>query len=105
MTLSELWAYLSTSRLETKVDFLIQKVDNLFLSLKGLNTQMHEKFEELRQRLDTATNGIAAELKALKDQISGGLSASEAQKVVDDMTPLIERLEGMGKDENNPIPE
>ena len=58
----------------------------------------------LNTRLNTATNEIASDLKALRDSLKGGLSAAEADKAIADLTPSIERLEGLGADPADPVP-
>lgn len=65
---------------------------------------MHEEFNAVIKRIDEATNAIADEIKALKDQISGGLSADEAGPILATLDSLAGKLETIGHDPNNPVP-
>lgn len=54
-------------------------------------------------RVNTATNEIAADLQALRDKITTGGSLSEADAAV--LDGIATRLEVMGVDPENPVPE
>jgi len=59
-------------------------------------------FDNLVERLNTATNEVAADLAQLKaDLASNDLSSSDAAARLE---PLVSRLEEMGKDPDNPDP-
>lgn len=49
--------------------------------------------------LNTATDEIAADLEALREQVSN-VDAVTAEK----FTPLVERLRALGADPENPVP-
>lgn len=58
------------------------------------------KMEELLQRLDGATNEIAKDLTALRDQLKDSLTPEQKSR----LTAHIERLEALGADPADPIP-
>lgn len=56
-------------------------------------------------RLNTATNKIAARLTKLAEQIAtGGMSAADEAAAVTELNALAANLEGMGTDPDAPIP-
>lgn len=59
------------------------------------------KMDELLQRLNAATNEIAADLERLRGQLGDVLTPE--QKAA--LTAQIERLEQLGVDPANPVPE
>ena len=66
-------------------------------------TMMGERMaatDDLVVRLDAATNELAADLAALRDEVAG-LDAGVAAK----FEPLVSRLEALGQDPTNPVPE
>jgi len=56
--------------------------------------------DEIVARLDAATNEIAADLAALRDEVAGGDAAIAAK-----FEPLVSRLEQLGADSSNPVPD
>jgi hypothetical protein len=56
--------------------------------------------DDLAARLDSATNELANDLAALRDEVAN-LDAGVAAK----FEPLVSRLEAMGADPNNPLPD
>lgn len=56
--------------------------------------------DDLAARLNAATNELAADLQALRDEVAG-LDAGVAAK----FEPLVSRLEAMGVDPANPVPD
>lgn len=56
--------------------------------------------DDLANRLNLATNELAADLQALRDEVAG-LDAGVAAK----FEPLVARLEAMGTDPANPVPD
>jgi len=56
--------------------------------------------DELVARFAVATDEIASDLQALRDEVAG-LDAGVAAK----FEPLVSRLEGLGADPENPVPE
>lgn len=64
-----------------------------------------EDFSAVLARIDTATNQIAADLKALKDQIAGaGLSAAVEADVLAQLDAKAKALEAIGKSTAPPTP-
>ena len=60
-----------------------------------------EDFQAAIVRIDVATDNIAAELKALKDQIAGGgLSADVEAQVLATLDAAATKLEAVGKTDN-----
>jgi len=58
------------------------------------------RMDELASRLNAATNELASDLQALKDQVAGLDEGLAAQ-----FEPLVARLEQMGQDPQNPVPD
>lgn len=56
--------------------------------------------DDLANRLNVATNELASDLQALRDEVAG-LDSGIAAK----FEPLVSRLEAMGADPANPVPE
>ena len=62
--------------------------------------------QALVARLDTATNSVAATLQTLRDQIAdGGLTKEQEAAAIANLDGAIARLEALGADPNNPVPE
>ena len=79
----------------------------LFIIFK-LNRIMEtqEKFQSVLSRIDTATNGIAGQLIALKEQIrGGGLSAEVENSILGQLDSAAGKLEGIGADSTDPVPD
>ena len=72
--------------------------DKLFTEIKSINQKleiMGEKLDAIKEQLNginDATNNIAADLERLAGQISGGLSAEEADSVVADLKTAADKL-------------
>lgn len=76
---------------------LTVKVDKIMASQADFDAKL--------TRIDTATDQIAAELKALADQVrNGGLTAAQEQAVADALEAKATRLEGIAADPNNVVP-
>lgn len=56
--------------------------------------------DDLVARLDAATNELASDLSALRDEVAN-LDAGVAAK----FEPLVSRLEALGADPSNPVPD
>lgn len=56
--------------------------------------------DEIVARLGAATDELARDLAALRDEVAGGDAAIAAK-----FEPLVSRLEAMGADPANPLPE
>lgn len=62
------------------------------------------EIQAVLDQVDTATNEVAADLQALRDQLAGGVTADEATGIQARLTALADRLTVMGKDPENPAP-
>jgi len=87
----------SLQRVETVLEVLRQQGVSLMTVASNI--------QDLIAAMNTATNAIAARIAALIAQISGGLSASEAESVNAELTTLKTQLEGLGANPDNPVPE
>jgi hypothetical protein len=63
-----------------------------------------QDIEAIVGRIDKATDDIAAELRDIKGQLSGGLGATEAAALQGRLDAAATKLEGIGKDPSNPVP-
>jgi len=61
----------------------------------------NEQIAALASRLDAATNEIANDLKALREQVADTI----APETLASLDAGIARLEAMGQDAENPVPE
>lgn len=66
--------------LNTKINTMGQKLDEILAQVSGIND---------------ATNNIAADLERLAGQISGGLTAEEADSVVTGLTAAADKLKAI----------
>ena len=74
-------------------------------ALQALGEQLmerQEQFDAAIQQLDEATNEVASDLQALRDEIAGGSAISEANLAV--LDAKIARLKALGADPENPVP-
>ena len=65
------------------------------------------KFVDVESAIDainTETNNLAARVDAIIAQIGGGISATDADTIVTQLTAVSDRLKGIGADQSNPIP-
>lgn len=82
--------------------------EKVLSEIKLLNTKievMGEKLDAIKEQLNginDATNNIAADLERLAGQISGGLSAEEADSVVTDLKTTVDKLKAIA--DINPEP-
>lgn len=92
-------------RLELSLTKLHEKVDRMGGQIADVNV--------LLDKLNTATNEVAADLdaqraqiEALKAQIAAGSPVTQEQldAVIGRLTPAVSRLEALGADPQNPIP-
>lgn len=60
-----------------------------------------DEFNAMLTRLDAATTEIANDLKALRDELGDSIS----QESLDTLNTNIAKLEELGKDPENPVPE
>jgi hypothetical protein len=73
-------------------------IDHLFERVRRLEHRM-SAVDDIITALNTATDEIASDLAALRDEISGGDTATAAK-----FAPLLDRLTALGQDPENPIP-
>jgi methyl-accepting chemotaxis protein len=84
--------------------------DKLFTEIKSINSKieiMGEKLDQIKEQLsgiNDATNNIAADLERLAGQISGGLTAEEADSVVADLTATASKLKAIADINAEPTP-
>lgn len=84
--------------------------DKLFTEIKSINSKieiMGEKLDQIKEQLsgiNDATNNIAADLERLAGQISGGLTAEEADSVVADLTATASKLKAIADINTEPTP-
>ena len=65
-----------------------------------------EDFQAAFGRVNEATNGIAAKLTELRDQLSNsGLSSEQEAEVLSQLDTLASQLTSMAQDPENPVPE
>jgi methyl-accepting chemotaxis protein len=75
--------------------------EKVLTELKSLTSKieiMGEKLDQIKEQLsgiNDATNNIAADLERLAGQISGGLSAEEADSVVADLKATTDKLKAI----------
>jgi|ERR1044072_492508 predicted nucleic acid-binding Zn-ribbon protein len=75
--------------------------DKLFTEIKSINSKieiMGEKLDAIKAELSAineSTNNIAADLDRLAGQISGGLTAEEADSVVADLKATSDKLKAI----------
>jgi predicted lipoprotein len=75
---------------------LARKVDNLMA--------VSQDIRDLLKRIDAATNEVAARLKALADDLEGGVSAADAKEIQGEIASLATHLESVARDPGNPVP-
>jgi len=87
------------------LDKVLKELKRITLKLNTMAATI-EQFEAALQRIDTATTGIAEQIRDLQDQITdAGLSAEQETNVLGRLDTIASSLENMGKDVNNPTPE
>jgi septal ring factor EnvC (AmiA/AmiB activator) len=86
--------------------------EKLFTEIKSINSKIEtimatiEQFESALSRIDAATTKTAQELQALKDQIAGaGLPAELESEVLAKLEAAATKLEGIGGNVENPVPD
>lgn len=83
--------------------------DKLFTEIKSITQKietMGQKLDEIKEQLagiNDATNNIAADLDRLAGQISGGLSAEEADSVVADLKSTSDKLKAIAAINPEPV--
>lgn len=94
---------LATQRQPASEDGRDAVLDALSEMENRIMSKMSE-FNEKMEAMDAATNEIASDLQALRDQIAGGLSADDATAALATLDAKIARLQQLGADPENPVP-
>lgn len=84
-----------------------RETETRFLQLNeriGVLMAVSQDIKDLCAQLDTATNAVAAEIQSLMDQISNGVSPTDAVDIKARLGALKDRLTALGQDPNNPVP-
>jgi len=86
-----------------------EKLDRILSLLGVLQTQQQEhhmavsaQIQAFSERVNLATNELAADLQALRDKIAAGTALTPEDVAV--LDGIATQLEAMGKDPENPIP-
>jgi ABC-type transporter Mla subunit MlaD len=81
------------------------KLDQI-INLNKTQMATLEQFESALNRIDTATTGIADQLRDLKEQLTNaGLSADVEAQVLSRLETAATQLEAVGTSVENPVPE
>ena len=92
----------SNTEHDSDVIKLLRKILNINENIMA----KQEQFESVLSRIDTATNKIAEQLRALKDQISNqGLPGDVEDQVLARLETAATQLEAVGASPENPVPE
>ena len=65
---------------------------------------MQQETKDLIQKIDDATNKVAAKLQKLIDDAASAGSLSEAE-IRTALQPEVDRLNALGADDSNPVPQ
>lgn len=88
-----------------QIDSSIASLRRLIKSQGDAIMATQAEFGAVLTRIDTATNEVAADLQALRDQIAGaGMSAEDEAAILAGLDAAASRLEGIGRDPENPVP-
>lgn len=91
------------------LDMLQKVLDNqnsLTQKFESFMKRTAEDFAAVIKRIDDATTAEADRLKALKDQIAAlGLDATTEESIFAQLDASAARLEGLGSDPENPVPQ
>lgn len=84
---------------------IIYEVRKDLIQWKGDLMAQLQEVKDILSRIDAATDGIAAKLKDLADKVeAGGLTSAEEAEVVSSLRGEADKLEGLAKDPENPVP-
>lgn len=88
---------------ETKI---LDSLNSITQKQSKFMADTQEQFNQVLTRIDGATNNVANQLRALKDQVAGqGLSIEVEQSILGQLEAAATRLEGVGADPANPVPD
>lgn len=95
----------------------LNQVEQKLLRIKELTIQINQemeramstvqKYNDLVQQIDKATNAIATRQQKMVDQLNNataGLSAEDAAAIATQLQAEIDRLNALGSDPANPVP-
>ncbi len=84
--------------MDRKLDLLYKQGALLMTKIDDVNA--------LLGKIDEETNKVAAEIQQLKDQIQNesGITGPDADTVVAKLGTIVQRLQAIGADPDNPIP-
>jgi hypothetical protein len=95
---------------ETKLDLCLARLELVLCRTETLEQKVDQlmavsqEIKSLVSQIDAATNEIAADLTALRDQIAGGVDAATAEEIRAGLQTQVERLTALGQDPANPVP-
>lgn len=92
---------------DKQTNVLNKMADELFDIKQKINQIManEQQFLDILSRIDTATNNIAEDLRRIKDQLAGGLSAEAATRIQAQLESKAVTLEGIAASTEEPVPE
>lgn len=93
-------------RILTRLEGMDRKLDRIIIQGARAMTKIDD-VNTLLTKIDEETNKVAAEIQQLKDQVinSGGISGADADAVVAKLGSLQSRLQALGADPDNPVPD
>lgn len=86
---------------------VLRKLNFIIQNLKDMSIESAQQFEDLRARMDTATNNIAADIRNLAGQVASGMTAEETTVAVGKMEKIATDLEAIASitaDAEEPTP-
>ena len=92
----------ASDRVTDRLDSILHAVATLAAHTKESLMAVSAQIQTFSDRVNTATNEIAATLKTLRDKVAAGQTLSAEDTAVLDAAAT--RLEAMGVDPENPVP-
>lgn len=89
-------------RVTAMLDQILHAVANLATHTKESLMTVTAQIQEFSDRVNAATNEIAADLQALRDKVAAGTPLTEEDTAL--LNAAASRLEAMGADPENPVP-
>lgn len=86
----------SLAELHEKLDRIERKQDEAM--------SKYTEISELLSAMDAATNEIASDIDALREQVAGGLTPEQATDVTAKLDAMKSRLVALGQDPEDPVP-
>jgi len=87
------------------------KLDQILNLLRGIKLQgeklmaIAKDIKDLTQKIDEATNAVAARLDGLGGQIKNAMTDAEVAEVKAGLQAEVDKLTALGQDPANPVPE